>query len=356
MQLALPFIAAHLMPLHPTREFAPPVGFGSGRSICFTAAKWRLSSSIGWKLLYKEPDAIVREQLGLPALPKRNKSGYWDYVLTDQVPVVMGWSASLVPPPADWASHVHVCGHLSLPATPYTPSAELSDFLAKSPADRASQPVFIGLGSMMGAAFDSDLKRLAVARAWVRAATYAGCDALIDLQHCSESVKAALHEDGLPANPRFFLIDSPLPHSWLFPQCSLVACHGGAGTVHQALAAGCPVVAMPCLPAESDQPFWAAACYRAGVSPNAGLPASRLGSGEKLGRALKQSRSDRGLFERAERLSVGMRSEGGAAAAARVVVQAAEAASARARAAGHILGMPHGDMPREDMATYANAL
>ena len=109
-------------------------------------------------------------------------------------------------------------------------------------------------------------------------------------------------------------------------------------------------------PAESDQPFWAAACYRAGVSPNAGLPASRLGSGEKLGRALKQSRSDRGLFERAERLSVGMRSEGGAAAAARVVVQAAEAASARARAAGHILGMPHGDMPREDMATYANAL
>ena len=355
--LAVPFIAAHLMPLHPTVAFAPPVGFGDGHSTCFTAAKWRLSSSIGWKLLYKEPDAVVRGQLGLTALPKKNKSGYWDYVLADAVPVLMGWSASLVPRPADWPSHVHVCGHLALPSMPYTPPVDLEHFLAKAPAARSSCPVFLGLGSMMGAAFDSDLQRLGVLRAWVLAATYAGCDAIIDLQHCGEWVLAAIREDGVlaTAGPRLFFLSHPVPHSWLFPQCSMVACHGGAGTVHQALAAGCPVIGMPCLPSESDQPFWAGVCHRTGVSPTAGLLAARLGTGGKLGRAIKRVLQDPTMFERAASLCAAMKEEahGGARAAAQVVVDAANAAAARARVGGPTLGMPH-----EVIATYqsANAL
>mmetsp|Transcript_52933 Transcript_52933/g.157805 ORF Transcript_52933/g.157805 Transcript_52933/m.157805 type:complete len:162 (-) Transcript_52933:4-489(-) len=33
-----------------------------------------------------------------------------------------------------------------------------------------------------------------------------------------------------------------VPHDWLFPQVSLVVCHGGAGTTWRALWAGAPVV------------------------------------------------------------------------------------------------------------------
>lgn len=49
------------------------------------------------------------------------------------------------------------------------------------------------------------------------------------------------------------LFDGDCPHDWLFPRAGAVVCHGGCGTVHAALTAGCPVVVTPAKPDDSDQ-------------------------------------------------------------------------------------------------------
>ena len=50
-----------------------------------------------------------------------------------------------------------------------------------------------------------------------------------------------------------FAVDE-VPHAWLFPRCSLVMHHCGAGTTHQGARAGVPSVGVPFA---LDQPFWA---------------------------------------------------------------------------------------------------
>lgn len=59
----------------------------------------------------------------------------------------------------------------------------------------------------------------------------------------------------------------PTPHQKLFPHCSLLIHHGGAGTTHQGLLAGRPTFIIPC-GVSSDQYFWGDVVFRAGVGPN----------------------------------------------------------------------------------------
>ena len=37
-------------------------------------------------------------------------------------------------------------------------------------------------------------------------------------------------------------VEGPVPHTWLFPRCSVIVHHGGAGTTATALYAGVPQV------------------------------------------------------------------------------------------------------------------
>lgn len=64
---------------------------------------------------------------------------------------------------------------------------------------------------------------------------------------------------------RVFLARDFIPHDWLFQKCSIVVCHGGAGTVHRAIRRGCAVVVSPALPDESDQPWWGGCVERQGL-------------------------------------------------------------------------------------------
>mmetsp|Transcript_32335 Transcript_32335/g.100909 ORF Transcript_32335/g.100909 Transcript_32335/m.100909 type:complete len:170 (-) Transcript_32335:58-567(-) len=56
-----------------------------------------------------------------------------------------------------------------------------------------------------------------------------------------------------------------VPHDWLFPRMSLVACHGGAGTTWRALWAGAPVVIYHVVNGIlADQQWHAEFCERSG--------------------------------------------------------------------------------------------
>ncbi|KAJ8490689.1 hypothetical protein OPV22_012410 [Ensete ventricosum] len=72
------------------------------------------------------------------------------------------------------------------------------------------------------------------------------------------------------------------PHDWLFPQCSAVVHHGGAGTTASGLRAGCPTTVVPFF---GDQHFWGERIRAVGVGP-APIPISDL-SVERLSNAIR---------------------------------------------------------------------
>jgi len=55
-----------------------------------------------------------------------------------------------------------------------------------------------------------------------------------------QPMRSQLHK-----NPRVLKVESYVPHEWLFPQSSIVFCHGGAGTIQRAIWAGASVVVCP---------------------------------------------------------------------------------------------------------------
>ncbi|KAI8807305.1 hypothetical protein BJ742DRAFT_813209 [Cladochytrium replicatum] len=61
-----------------------------------------------------------------------------------------------------------------------------------------------------------------------------------------------------------YVIDGPVPHTWLFPRCSITVHHGGAGTTQTACLAGIPSVVIPHI---SDQWFMATLLNFKGVAP-----------------------------------------------------------------------------------------
>nr|POF16160.1 sterol 3-beta-glucosyltransferase ugt80b1 [Quercus suber] len=77
-----------------------------------------------------------------------------------------------------------------------------------------------------------------------------------------------------------FLLEE-CPHDWLFPQCSVVVHHGGAGTTATGLKAGCPTTIVPFF---GDQFFWGDKVHQKGLGP-APIPIAQL-SVESLSNAI----------------------------------------------------------------------
>ncbi|GKU90684.1 hypothetical protein SLEP1_g4648 [Rubroshorea leprosula] len=78
-----------------------------------------------------------------------------------------------------------------------------------------------------------------------------------------------------------FLLED-CPHDWLFPQCSAVVHHGGAGTTATGLKAGCPTTIVPFF---GDQFFWGDRVHQKGLGPEP-IPISQLNV-ENLSNAIR---------------------------------------------------------------------
>ena len=135
--------------------------------------------------------------------------------------------------------------------------------------------VFVGLGSMLEAAFVTQQDRAAFLSKIHSALQRANCTAIVCTHGC----------DSPPSPPPNVMnFTGTVAHSWLFPQCSVVVSHGGAGTrphalphrtsaiilnfagtVHAALLSACACITLPALPDESDQLFWAARLHAIGA-------------------------------------------------------------------------------------------
>jgi sterol 3beta-glucosyltransferase len=245
--LGIPGMGVYCQPVEPTGAF-PPIFFHSARSLGSLGNRVAGRVALASLTPYHRAAARVRAELGLPPRSYRDRARR---LREQRWPVLHGYSAHVLPRPADWRPGLEVVGYWPAhqPAG-WSPPADLLDFLDAGPA-----PVFIGFGSMAAGqdGWLSEVVAEAVRRAGVRAVVQAGWAGL-------ES-----------AGPDVLTIGDA-PHSWLFPQMAAVVHHGGAGTTGAAFLAGTPSVAVPVY---ADQPLWGERIRALGAGP-APLPFTAL--------------------------------------------------------------------------------
>ncbi len=294
-KLGIPCIQAFVMPFHRTRAFPS------------------IMSPPGWNLggLYNLLTHIVSEQaflhtfgtdlnrwrqsLGLAPLPRHR----WPYhcLHGHPIPVLYGFSPSLIPRPPDWDRHIHITGHWFLDGDPsWQPPADLCDFLADG-----TPPVYVGFGSITGKDFGtlSAMVLEALQKAGQRGVLLSGWGGLTS-------------SDG---SDRVLVIDGA-PFEWLFPRMAAVVHHGGIGTTTAGLRAGVPSVIVPFA---FDQPFWGQRVQALGVGPSPILH-TRL-TVSRLAEAIRQAASNPTLRERATHLGQRVRAEDGIARAVEIIEQ-----------------------------------
>jgi UDP:flavonoid glycosyltransferase YjiC (YdhE family) len=295
-KLGLALLQAYYIPFTPTRAYPsfllPKLPSWPGRSL--NRLSYHLARQILWQGFRSADRLARREVLGLPPAP------FWGPYHADGVhdlPVLYGFSPSVIPKAPDWGDDVHVTGYWFLdPAADWTPPAALMAFLQAGPP-----PVYVGFGSMSSRKPEetTDLVLQALARSKQRGIMLSGW--------------GGLHKADLPDT--VFMLDSA-PFSWLFPRVAAVVHHGGAGTTSAGLRAGVPSVVIPFF---GDQPYWGQRVAELGVGPEP-VPRRKL-TVERLAAAVHQAVTDPSMRRRAADLGSEIQAEDGVARAVAVIQQ-----------------------------------
>jgi UDP:flavonoid glycosyltransferase YjiC (YdhE family) len=240
----IPFVAAQLQPLTPSRYMSPLVLVGGHKlppALNMTA--YNVLRLLVWYVMKPAINDIVRPQLGLPKYP-----WYGPYFNNRHHHVLYGFSPHVVPRPADWPDTAQITGYWFLDQPEWRPSDALRAFL-----DAGPKPIYVGFGSMVSAHAEQFTTTVleAVRRSGQRAVLATGWGGLAG-------------EEGTQDEQIFFTPGAP--HDWLFPRMAAAVHHGGAGTTAAAVRAGIPSVIVPFY---GDQPFWARCLQREGVAPPA---------------------------------------------------------------------------------------
>lgn len=124
--------------------------------------------------------------------------------------------------------------------------------------------------------------------------------------NCRAIIQAPWQQIKIDPGTELILPVESLPHRLVFPHCSVVIHHGGAGTTQMATLCGCPSIVVEHL---VDQRFWGNELKRIGVCP-AVIDRRKLNS-KKLLKAIKQIQENPKYKEDAVKASQIMQSEGG---------------------------------------------
>ncbi len=239
---------AHTIPSSPTTEFCPPtVGGFTSRFGFMNSLYWSLGESVAFGKIYaplvqemwntKGIKLVASKELGFSAPREHGQRICYIY------------SKALLPKPSDWTENEVVTGFLEMQDEPFTPPADLQSFLQNS----KGPIVYVGLGSMLGFMFDSVQEQTEVLDKFVEGYNLLAQKRQVRMiLHCVEPVPITVNP--VPKES-VYMLKTPVPHSWLFPQCDLIVHHGGAGSTQTSLLYGKPTLILPC-GAQSDQPFW----------------------------------------------------------------------------------------------------
>ena len=287
-------MVVHTTPIIPT-SYLPPQGLPNlGRY--WNRFWWGMMDLVLNRMWKPSVDAVFRREGIEPG--KSLIKNVWPSSLLNLVSV----SPCLFPPPPDWPDHFHLCGFFDIrqDAQSRQVSDDLKIFIAAG-----EPPVYMTFGSMLA----SDPDPQTITRLMVDSARLSGARAIIQSNwHAAWDI---------PAHPSIFRT-TWAPHRVIFPQCSAIVHHGGAGTTQAAIEAGCPSVVVA---HASDQPFWGEVLKRQGAAPKMLL--RRKVTAQKLAKAIKIVRKSPEMAKTAQRIGRQMRAENGVAQALRLIESAA---------------------------------
>lgn len=237
-----PYVSVTLVHSALPSAYRPPVGLPNLGRIG-NRLSWSLIRMIMNTQLKVFPDHLLKAQ-GLP--PAEDLiTDVWASRLLNLIAV----SPRLCSVQRDWPEANQVCGFLDSPplAIEGEISRELDAFL-----DAGEPPVFMTFGSAMASDIDAQRQSIVV---MTQSARLAGCRAII--------VASRWKACGFEQEGDIHYVDA-VPYAAVFPRCSAVVQHGGAGTTHTALRAGVPSIVVAHM---AEQEFWAKELVRIGVSP-----------------------------------------------------------------------------------------
>lgn len=285
-----PHVSVFLAPLIPSAYFPPPgvPHFGKVLNVIF----WLFGGFVMDRMFLPSVNAI-RQAEGLPPYSNAMREAF----LSPRLNLVAS-SPSLFPTPPDWNDTIRVCGAFHLPEQrSVSPAPErVQRFVAVNPP-----PVYMTFGSMSigDPDFDDTVRML------TKAARLAQCRAIIQTEG-QVAVSGAEHPD--------ILFIDRAEHDTVFPLCSAVVHHGGAGTAHGASRAGCPSIVVEHV---TDQAFWGGVLNRAGIAPL--LLHRRTVTAAELARAIRAALDSPSMREAASRIGESMRNENGVTRAVELI-------------------------------------
>lgn len=298
-----PYVGAALCPALIPSEHQPPGGLPD-RGPALNRLAWRQAHE-GCDTLLKPDVERCWQQLGQKPPAHALEAGLSD--LLNLVAV----SPTLCPAPPDWGSRTRVCGCWELPREAWTMPARLAEFF-----DHGEPPVYLTLGSML------PLDPTAMLGLLLQGVKLAGCRALVQ---APASLHASLGPSPDTAS-RVRLVDR-LPHDQVFPRCAAIVHHGGAGTCHAAVRAGCPSVVVA---VQEEQWFWGQELQRAAA---ASAPLRlRETDAERLAAAIRTVLSAPRLKRRTAALSTALAGEDGVGQAITWIEELVEAPRLRSAA------------------------
>ncbi|KAL4936541.1 hypothetical protein BDV06DRAFT_227814 [Aspergillus oleicola] len=240
--LGVPLHLMFTMPWSSTRVFPHPLANLSYGDTSPERANWFSYAVVEWLTWQGLGDVINdwRSKLDLEPVPVTEGPMLAD---TLKIPFTYCWSPALMAKPADWPTHIDVCGFFFREAPAYSPPKSLELFLSGGPP-----PVYIGFGSIViddPAQFTANILE-AIRLTGTRAIISRGWSKL----------------GGEPSDSIYYIDDCP--HEWLFQYVSAVIHHGGAGTTACGLRNGRPTAIVPFF---GDQPFWGSLIAASGAGP-----------------------------------------------------------------------------------------
>ena len=237
-KFGVPRISLVLTPLVVRSKFVSPIGIQMGSFV--NSLLWNIGGIVATKSWFK-PTSQIRKREGLSAVKSLQKELFTSDLLT-----IVAASEFLISRPVDWTDNIQMTGFLNLPSTDsdWKTSEDLKAFV-----NAGEPPVYMTFGSCMQFDLQASTQLL------VEAATLSGKRAII------QSDWSKLEK---PNDPNIYCIENA-PHSKIFPHCSLIVHHGGAGTTQSALLAGKPSVVVA---HGFDQSYWGKQLKKTGVSGN----------------------------------------------------------------------------------------
>ncbi|KAH6880721.1 hypothetical protein B0T10DRAFT_609391 [Thelonectria olida] len=285
--LGIPVHLMFTMPWSSTKAFPHPLAnlknVGSdpqlANYISYSVVEWLTWQGLG-DIINKWRRSIDLEEVAMFDAPMLTQ--------TLKIPFTYCWSPALVPKPADWPSHIDVCGFFFRDTPQFSPPPDLALFL-----ETGTPPVYIGFGSIV---LDNPARMIQIILDGVQAA---GVRAIIS-KGWSDLVGSE--------NKNIYWIGD-CPHEWLFQHVAAVVHHGGAGTTACGLRNGKPTTIVPFF---GDQPFWGQMVANAGAGPNP-IHHTKL-TAENLAQGIQYCLSQKAA-EAAASIAARMRSEAGVRAA-----------------------------------------